>query len=83
MIASGQTNGEIADGLVISINSVRTYVRSAYRKIGATRRSQAVIWARHHGLGDAPFEGEVEPVPGLSPRDVLVENTTEVRDRLR
>ena len=51
MIASGRTNVEIADDLFLSVNTVKMYVRSAYRKIDVTRRSQAVLWATQHDLG--------------------------------
>jgi DNA-binding NarL/FixJ family response regulator len=50
LITQGLTNQEIADRAYISINSVKTYVRTAYRKIGATRRSQAVRWGMEHGF---------------------------------
>jgi NarL family two-component system response regulator LiaR len=42
LIACGLSNQEIADSLYLSINSVKTYIRTAYRKIDVTRRSQAV-----------------------------------------
>lgn len=51
LIAAGQTNAEIAATLHVSINSVKSYVRSAYRKIGATSRSRAVLWGIAQGLG--------------------------------
>lgn len=51
MIAGGRTNLEISDELRLSINTVKIYVRGAYRKIDADRRSQAVLWATRHGLG--------------------------------
>lgn len=50
LITQGMTNQEIADRAYISINSVKTYVRTAYRKIGVTRRSQAVSWGIQHGF---------------------------------
>jgi DNA-binding NarL/FixJ family response regulator len=50
LITRGLTNQEIADRAYISINSVKTYVRTAYRKIGVVRRSQAVSWGVQHGL---------------------------------
>ncbi len=53
LVASGQTNAEIALSLFLSINSVKTYIRSGYRKIGVERRSQAVLWAVQHGLVDS------------------------------
>lgn len=50
MIAQGFSNQEIADQAHLSINSVKSYIRNAYRKIGVTRRSQAVGWALDHGF---------------------------------
>lgn len=49
-IARGLSNEEIARGMYLSINTVKTYIRTAYRKIGATRRSQAVVWALRNGF---------------------------------
>lgn len=54
LIAAGLSNQEIGDRLYISINSVKTYVRTAYQKIGAERRAHAVIWVERHGLTPSP-----------------------------
>jgi DNA-binding NarL/FixJ family response regulator len=50
LIAQGRTNREIAQHLYLSPNSIKTYVRTAYRKIGAASRSQAVSWAIRNGF---------------------------------
>lgn len=50
-IARGLSNHEIARELYLSVNSVKTYVRLAYRKVGVNSRPHAVIWGREHGLG--------------------------------
>ena len=50
LIAQGMSNIEIAERLYLSINSVKTYIRSAYSKIGATSRSRAVAWRLQHGF---------------------------------
>ena len=50
LITNGYSNQQISASLYLSINSVKTYVRSAYRKIGAETRSHAVIWGVRHGL---------------------------------
>jgi DNA-binding NarL/FixJ family response regulator len=50
LITQCHTNQEIAERMYISINSVKTYIRTAYRKIGVARRSQAVSWGVQHGL---------------------------------
>jgi DNA-binding NarL/FixJ family response regulator len=50
LIAQGLSNREVADRAALSINSVKTYIRSGYRKIGVERRTQAVLWATRNGL---------------------------------
>lgn len=50
LICRGMSNLEIADQLFVSVNSVKTYVRQIYQKIGVTRRSQAVGWGLAHGF---------------------------------
>jgi LuxR family maltose regulon positive regulatory protein len=44
------TAGRIAVELGISVNTVRAHLRAIYRKSGTARRSDAVVWARDHGL---------------------------------
>jgi len=50
LVTVGCSNDEIAKRLFLSINSVKSYIRTGYRKIGATRRTQAVLWGVEHGL---------------------------------
>ncbi|AXH98053.1 DNA-binding response regulator [Ornithinimicrobium avium] len=50
LITQGLSNEEIARGAYLSINTVKTYIRNAYRKMGVTRRSQAVRWGVQHGM---------------------------------
>jgi DNA-binding NarL/FixJ family response regulator len=50
LITLGLSNKEIASRAYLSINSVKSYIRSAYRRMGVTTRSQAVLWAVHHGF---------------------------------
>ncbi len=50
LIAQGLSNQEIADRAYISINSVKTYIRTTYRKIGVQRRTQALLWATRNGF---------------------------------
>jgi DNA-binding CsgD family transcriptional regulator len=50
LICRGCRNAEIAEALFLSPNSVKTYVRTAYRKMGVSTRSQAVLWGVHRGL---------------------------------
>jgi NarL family two-component system response regulator LiaR len=50
LIAQGLSNQEIAERAYLSINSIKTYIRSAYQKIKVTSRSQAVLWAVDNGF---------------------------------
>jgi DNA-binding CsgD family transcriptional regulator len=53
-ITCGESTLKLADHLSLSVDSVRTYIRSAYRKLGLRSRSQAVMWGIQHGLSPSP-----------------------------
>lgn len=61
LIAQGLSNQEVAARAYLSINSVKTYIRSAYRKIGVQRRSQAVLWAVRHGFNPDETRTVLDP----------------------
>jgi len=46
----GAFNAEVAALMYLSINTIKSYIRSAYRKIGAANRTQAVLWGVEHGF---------------------------------
>ena len=50
LITQGMSNADIALRTSLSINSIKSYIRSCYRKIGAASRSQAVLWGATHGF---------------------------------
>jgi DNA-binding NarL/FixJ family response regulator len=50
LIVQGRTNQAIAAECFLSVNSIKTYIRSAYRKIGITHRAQAVAWGMQNGF---------------------------------
>jgi DNA-binding NarL/FixJ family response regulator len=68
LITGGLSNQEIADRAYLSINSVKTYIRSAYRKIGVQRRTQAVIWGMHNGF-KVDTERKLDSSLALRPAD--------------
>jgi DNA-binding NarL/FixJ family response regulator len=50
LITQGYSNNDIVDTTMLSINSIKSYIRSAYRKIGVTSRSRAILWGIEHGF---------------------------------
>lgn len=50
LITRGLSNADIAERTHLSINSVKSYIRTAYRTMGVTSRSQAVLWGIDHGF---------------------------------
>jgi DNA-binding CsgD family transcriptional regulator len=59
LVCAGATNADIAAALFLSINSVKTYIRTAYRKMGVHTRSQAILWGVQRGLSLSSAAGLV------------------------
>lgn len=49
-IASGDSNKEIANGLSLSVNTVKTHILNIFGKLNVNRRSQAAMKARNLNL---------------------------------
>jgi DNA-binding NarL/FixJ family response regulator len=50
LITQGKNNAEVATLTYLSPNTVKSYIRTIYRKINVTSRTQAVLWGVHHGF---------------------------------
>jgi DNA-binding NarL/FixJ family response regulator len=50
LITQGKSNAEVATLTYLSPNTVKSYIRSIYRKIDAGSRTQAVLWGVTHGF---------------------------------
>ncbi len=50
MVASGNTNGEVAEELVLNIRTVWRHIGNIYSKIGARGRADATVFALTNGL---------------------------------
>jgi DNA-binding NarL/FixJ family response regulator len=57
-IARGLSNDEICTELHIMPNTVKSVIRSAYRKIGVTSRVQAMSWCLQNGFDPGLSESE-------------------------
>lgn len=50
LVATGQSNSEIATTCYLSVATVKSHVRSILGKIGAVNRTQAVVFAYENGI---------------------------------
>ena len=50
LIATGRTNQEIAEILVIALSTVKSHINNIYSKLGTNRRTEAIVIAREIGL---------------------------------
>ena len=62
LITQGYSNADIAARASLSINSVKSYIRSSYRKMGVTSRTNAVLWGLDHGM--SPDRLRIRPQSG-------------------
>lgn len=71
LITQGLSNAEIAERAYLSPNSVKSYIRTAYRKVDVTRRSQAVAWGLRNGLVPMSTRRDVtnERPPGFNAQE--------------
>ena len=76
LITQGLSNKEIAAKLVVSVNTLKSHIRQAYRKINVATRSQAVSWAITHGFAP-PDENSLESSASVGARMVTDSVSTE------
>jgi DNA-binding NarL/FixJ family response regulator len=50
LITQGKSNAEVATLTYLSPNTVKSYIRTIYRKIDVASRTQAVLWGVRHGF---------------------------------
>jgi DNA-binding NarL/FixJ family response regulator len=49
LVAGGKTNGQIAEDLHLSINTVKRHLNNIFLKLGVATRTQAILVARKQG----------------------------------
>ena len=50
LVALGKSNPEIAEELIISLNTVTRHLTNVYSKIGVSNRAEAAVYAAQHNL---------------------------------
>jgi NarL family two-component system response regulator LiaR len=50
LICQGLSNQEVAARAFLGVNTVKTYIRTLYRKIDVDSRTKAVLWGIEHGF---------------------------------
>jgi DNA-binding NarL/FixJ family response regulator len=50
LITQGKSNANVASLTYLSPNTVKSYIRTIYRKIDVASRTQAVLWGINHGF---------------------------------
>jgi DNA-binding NarL/FixJ family response regulator len=50
LITQGKSNADVATLTYLSPNTVKSYIRTIYRKIDVASRTQAVLWGVRHGF---------------------------------
>lgn len=66
-ITEGLSNQEIAERMHVSINSIKSFIRSAYRTMGVRTRSQAVLWGVDNGLAPQRLRVSADDTGSLLP----------------
>lgn len=51
LLAEGRSNPEMAERLVVSVNTIKAHLKSIYRKLDLGSRHEAIIWARQRLRG--------------------------------
>lgn len=50
LVCQGLSNQEISERAFLSLNTVKSYLRTLYQKIGVESRTQAALWGVDHGF---------------------------------
>ena len=62
LITQGKSNADVARLTYLSPNTVKSYIRTIYRKLGVDSRTRAVLWGVQHGF--TPDHHRIEPWRG-------------------
>ena len=84
LVATGATNRQIAQELVVSVNTVKVHLRNVFTKLGVESRTEATLKAIQEGLVDVPAaqtdldSPTIPPSERVSPRSAAPESSVTV-----
>lgn len=61
LIGRAYENAQIAKMLYLTNNTIKSHIRSAYRKIGVATRSEAIVWCLRSGLVPIEVLDDTDP----------------------
>ena len=68
LVATGMTNREIAQQLIISPNTVKVHLSNIYEKLQVASRTEATLYGIEHGIVDVPGGEAESPLPEELPQ---------------
>jgi DNA-binding CsgD family transcriptional regulator len=68
LVATGMTNRQIAQELVVSVNTVKVHMRNIFTKLGVESRTEATLAAIREGWVNVPAEKDAYTEPVIEPK---------------